>query len=481
MNMAKKETIRVRFAPSPTGMLHLGNVRTALMNYLFAKKQNGDFVLRIEDTDPNRIFDKDGAQIIKDLLWLGLDYNEGPNKDGAYAPYIQSQRAKIYQEKLNELIEKNLVYRCFCTQEELDAKRKRQIALKLPPRYDRQCAQLSAAEIKEKLDAKKPFIWRMKLDPNKKIIINDLAHGTITFNLKHFSDFPLTRQNGTFTFMFANFVDDMIMNMSHVLRGEDHLSNTAGQAALYQAFNVPLPVFWHLPIICNTTGKKLSKRDFGFALDDLRTAGYLPEALVNYLAIIGGGKFDHEIMSLDELAQNMHFDHMASTGHVRYDPEKLNWINHKWIQRIDHERLVDLCLGYLVTEYPEANKLSREQLSDLIKHVKNDLHTLKDINTELQFYFVEPTITFDKIAEHIDDDQISACQRIIKENLDKIEDPQQLVSHIKEDAKKNNVSIKNIFKFMRLALTGLPNGPGIGELIDMLGVETAVKRLVKLI
>ncbi|NRB21704.1 hypothetical protein HRU45_03090 [Candidatus Dependentiae bacterium] len=186
-------------------------------------------------------------------------------------------------------------------------------------------------------------------------------------------------------------------------------------------------------------------------------------------------------MSLDELAQNMHFDHMASTGHVRYDPEKLNWINHKWIQRIDHERLVDLCLGYLVTEYPEANKLSREQLSDLIKHVKNDLHTLKVINTELQFYFVEPTITFDKIAEHIDDDQISACQRIIKENLDKIEDPQQLVSHIKEDAKKNNVSIKNIFKFMRLALTGLPNGPGIGELIDMLGVETAVKRLVKLI
>ena len=301
--------VRVRFAPSPTGFMHLGNVRAALVNYLFARQKNGTFILRIEDTDQQRNVDPEGRQIIADLNWLNLTYQEGPLVGGPYAPYYQSERTPLYQEHLELLKKQARVYRCFCTAEELEKKRQRQLALKMPPRYDRACLKLSAQEIEKNLAEHKPFIWRFKLS-DQIIQVTDLARGTITYDLKHFSDFPLTRQDGSFTFIFANFVDDLTMKISHIFRGEDHLSNTGVQAALYEAFSAPLPLFWHLPIMSNAEGKKLSKRDFGFSLNDLRTAGFLPEAIDNYLAIIGGGTFTQEIMSLEELAKNLDFSKM---------------------------------------------------------------------------------------------------------------------------------------------------------------------------
>src|SRR5581483_5841986 len=240
--------VRVRFAPSPTGMMHLGNVRTALINFLFAHQKNGTFILRIEDTDAQRMLDPNAQQILADLEWLGLHYDEGPLTQGPYAPYFQSQRSSVYEETRALFESKNLIYRCFCTEQELAKKRDRQIALKLPPRYDRTCAHLSADQIKENIDANMPFIWRFKLNHERSITITDLAHGTITFDLSHFSDFPISRQDGSFTFMFANFVDDYLMKITHIFRGEDHLSNTANQAAMFDALNIPLPIYWHMPI-----------------------------------------------------------------------------------------------------------------------------------------------------------------------------------------------------------------------------------------
>jgi glutamyl-tRNA synthetase len=384
---------RLRFAPSPTGMMHIGNVRSALMNFLFAKQKKGTFVLRIEDTDQARNFDPQATHIIEDLTWLGLTYDEGPIVGGPYAPYFQSERANLYDNALNELKQQNLVYPCFCTAEELERRRARQIALKKPPRYDRACLTLSAGEVAAKIAAQTPYILRFNIDQTKRTTIKDLAHGEITFEMKNFSDFPLTRSDGSSTFIFANFVDDLLMKISTVVRGEDHLTNTACQAMLYEAFNAPLPIFWHLPIVCSVEGKKLSKRDFGSSLRDLKDAGFLPEAIVNYLAIIGGGAFKEEIMSLDELAQALNFDHMHSTGHIKYDVEKLKWMNNKWINRLSADELTKHCMPFLLAAYPRIAAMDQAQLSSILQLLKTDFHTTKDSVQAIQFYFEKPTVT----------------------------------------------------------------------------------------
>ncbi len=475
--MTSQLPIRVRFAPSPTGMMHLGNVRAVLMNYLFARQKEGVFIIRIEDTDQQRNIDTGVAGILDDILWLGLDYDEGPIKGGHYEPYFQSERTSIYQEKLTVLQHRELAYRCFCTPEELEKKRQRQIALKQPPRYDRTCLHISAEQIKENLAAHKPFNWRFKL-PDGTIAIHDMARGIITFDMKNFSDFALTRQDGSFTFMFANFVDDMVMVISHVIRGEDHLTNTAGQAALYKAFNVNLPMFWHLPIIGNAQGQKLSKRDFGFSLQDLRAAGYLPEAICNYLAIIGGGSFEQEIMPLHELVRAMNFDNLSATGQVRYDIEKLRWMNHKWIEKLDLEDLARRCMPFLKAQFPDAN-LDEAVLASLLKSLRTDLVTLPDVVTALQFYFQAPQLSDAQLQESIPADILASLKNIMRTAAALIatEPSAQFVEHLKQEAQKEKISNKYLFWFIRLCLTGKANGPAVHELIDMLGKIESIKRI----
>lgn len=473
-----KQTIRLRFAPSPTGMMHLGNIRTALMNRLFSKQKDGTFILRIEDTDSARNFDPKAKEIIEDLHWLGLFYDEGPEKGGPYAPYFQSQRTNLYQDALNTLINKDVIYRCFCTPEELEKRRTRQIALKKPPRYDRSCLMLSQKEIQELLDKKTSFIWRYKLNQEKSVTINDLSHGTITFELKNFSDFPLTRGDGSFTFIFANFVDDMLMKITHVIRGEDHLTNTACQAALFEAFNAPLPTFWHLPMICNVEGKKLSKRDFGFSLRDLKMAGFLPEALLNYLSIIGGGSFKEEVMSFDELTQALNFDHISTTGQVKFDPEKLRWMNNKWIARIPADELLARSMPYLIEAYPQIQEMPQEQLSHMLQLLKTDLSTLKDVAPAIRFYFEQPVLNRG-IFSHFDD--TTKLSAVVSELIDKATDSQSFVDLAKKLAKEHEIKIKDLFGFIRVGLMGTIQGPSIHDLIEILGINESKKRLLALI
>lgn len=471
--------IRLRFAPSPTGMMHLGNIRTALMNALYALKNSGFFILRIEDTDAARNFDSGALNIIQDLTWLGLTYDEGPEKGGPYAPYFQSERAPFYQKALDQLITSKAVYRCFCSPEELEKQRSRQIALKKPPRYDRTCLQLNPETIDQKLARNVPFIWRYKLDHTQQICINDLAHGTITFDAKNFSDFPLTRSDGSFTFIFANFVDDMLMDITHVIRGEDHLTNTACQAVLFHAFKAPLPTFWHLPILCNIEGKKLSKRDFGFSLRDLKNNGFLPEAINNYLAIIGGGSFINEIMSFQELAQTIDFNHINATGQVKFDPEKLRWMNNKWIARISPQELYERCLPYLVQAYPSMHNIETDQLSAILQILKTDLFTLADVVNAIRFYFEPPVIDAALITQN--EELKTTLRSIIGNALEHSADNQTFVAIIKEQAKARNLGLKDLFGFIRTGLMGSTQGPSILELMQILGTQESKKRLQKLL
>ncbi len=268
----------------------------------------------------------------------------------------------------------------------------------------------------------------------------------------------------------------MVMKMSHVIRGEDHLTNTANQAALYTMLDVPLPIFWHLPILCNAEGKKLSKRDFGFSLNDLINTGYLPEAIDNYLAIIGGGTFEQEIMSLPEIAQHMNFEHIHSTGHVRYDVEKLRWLNHKWISKLEPQDLMIRALPFLLKTFPQASQLNPGTLCALLQTIKTDLYILSDVSATLSFVFEAPLVDVTLLPENH-----TLIGSVITSHIDEITNPDNFMSKIKDDAKKQNIPIKNLFGFLRLALIGKENGPSIHELIAMLGTLESRNRIEKLL
>ncbi len=469
--------VRVRFAPSPTGSMHLGNVRAALINYLFARQKEGSFILRIEDTDPQRNIEHGKERILQDLAWLALQHDEGPDIGGSYGPYLQSERSSFYQEYLQKLVEKQVAYRCFCSAEELEKKRQRQIALKKAPRYDRTCAQLSESVIQQKLDTQESFIWRLLL-PEREIGVTDLARGELTFNLKNFSDCPLTRQDGSFTFVFANFVDDVTMEISHVFRGEEHISNTAVQAALYGFFDRSVPIFWHFPIICNSDGKKLSKRDFGFSLQDLRNAGFLPEAIVNYLAIIGGS-FEQEIMSLSELVAALDFEKNASAGFIRYDVEKLRWINHRWLEKLPITEVVQRGRSFLEAKYPAASKLDNEMLAKLISPIQGELVTLEDLPRMLGFAFEAPQIAEEAIATIQQDREKNTYLQVLAAEVAQETSwtAETLFTRITKTGTEKGLSNKELFQLVRTALTGHPQGIGIKDLLGMIGADTASSRI----
>ena len=472
----EKTLIRVRFAPSPTGVMHVGNIRTALFNFLFSRKYHGQFILRIEDTDPERIFDKNAEKIIADLSWLHLAYDEGPHIGGSYTPYFQSKRTHLYHTMLAQLIEQQNVYRCFCSAQLLKEKRERQIALKKPPRYDRSCTYLSSQEITHRLDAGESFIWRFKLDQERTIEIHDLARGTIIFDFAHFSDFPLTRENGSFTFIFANAIDDMYMKITHVLRGEDHLSNTAYQTALYHALGYTLPLFWHMPILCNRDGKKLSKRDFGFSLNDLKVDGFLPEAIVNYLGIIGAS-FTHEIMDLTELTNTIDFNHIHATGSIKYDVEKLRWINGKWIDRYSVKQLLDVVLPFLIEAFPQAATIPQKILHTLVKLIQPEMTTLKDVVHLAQFYFIAPSIDQVQLETLINDEEHTIVTSILEKYTNELVDPNTYLKKIRHAARHHKIPIKLILTYLRVALTGQSSGPQLQDVMDILGPEETHNRL----
>lgn len=474
MNM---RSVRVRFAPAPTGMMHLGNIRTALMNYLFAQQKDGIFIVRIEDTDAERNFDPGARQILQDLAWLNLEFNEGPGKQGPNAPYFQSERSEIYQTYLNHLITNKQVYRCFCSEEQLEKKRERQIALRLPPRYDRACLNLPSSTQDSLIAAGTPFIWRFKLNHDKTVVISDLARKTVTFELKNFSDFPITRQDGSITFVFANFVDDAAMGITHVFRGEEHLSNTAVQADLYEAFNLPIPTFWHMPLLCNIEGKKLSKRDFGFSLRDLKDAGFLPEALCNYLVIIGTSS-QEEIVDLPAMVRTTSFEHIHSAGHIKYDAEKLKWVNKQWIARLTPSDLAARCLPLINKAYPTSHLIPQVTLEHALQVLKIEMTTLNDCIPLLAFLYEPQALSKSDLELSLNKAYLSKISTIVSSCSHLLTSPLEFAQAIKTSAKHHEVPLKEVYWFIRLCFMKSTNGPSIQELVEILGEEESKKRLI---
>ena len=473
-----KNLFKTRFAPSPSGYMHIGNIRSALFSYLCAKENDGFLILRIEDTDITRTSEVFLNSIYFYLNWLSLNPDEGPQQGGSSAPYIQSERSNIYKVYLEKFITLGFAYRCFKTVEELNEIREKQKLLGLPPRYERNSCLMNEEKEKELLNNNIPFVWRFKL-PSGFTNVIDKVRNKIEYDLSNFADFPLTRQDATFTFLFANFVDDVEMNIQYVVRGEEHTSNTALQSAMYDILKIEKPIFYHLPLICDINGKKLSKRDFGFSLQDLINENYLPEAIINYLILIGSS-FEQEIFSLEEAINLKLFSKTKSTGAICYDIKKLQWINKQWIKRISLNDFM--------------NRISRieENLSEdmnLIESIKNESNSLNDAIKYLNYFSNNYLLEIKYNDEFCKEDYkiifanefLKLITKLNNENKNKEELFLSIKEFIKSFSKSNNIEEKKLMKLIRYILTLNEEGLGISVLLKYLSNDEIIIRINKFI
>ena len=349
--------VRVRFAPSPTGYLHIGGLRTALYNYLFAKKNNGSFILRIEDTDRTRYVQGAIENLISKLYWSGLSIDEGVclengkiSEKGDYGPYIQSLRVEkeIYQKYAQELIEKGYAYYCFCSKERLDNIKAQQKADGKIPRYDGLCRGVSVQQAKERIKNGEKYVIRLKLPANRDIVFEDLIKGKITINTNDMDDQVLIKEDGFPTYHFAVVIDDHLMKITHIVRGDEWISSTPKHVFMYEAFGWDMPTFVHLPTVLNKNGKKLSKRNDDVSVEDFKEKGYLPQALINYLALVGWSpESNKEILSIEEMIEEFSFERVSKSGGV-FDVDKLDWVNAQYIRKTETTELSKLVKPYLV-------------------------------------------------------------------------------------------------------------------------------------
>ena len=340
------DSVRVRFAPSPTGRLHVGGARTAIFNWAFARSNGGTFILRIDDTDPTRSTEENTQVILRAMRWLGLDWDEGPEAGGDVGPYRQTERAELYRAAAQRLLEEGRAYPCFCSAEQLAADREAARARKDPFQgYQRRCRDIAPEVARARMDAGEPYVLRIKVPYDRgDVVVQDAVHGEVVFAARELDDFVIQRTDGTPTYNFATVVDDAAMGITHVIRGDDHLSNTPRQVIVYEALGAPVPEFAHISMILGPDGRKLSKRHGATSVEEYRDAGYLPEALVNYLALLGWS-LDGEttIMSRDVIASEFSLDHVSKNP-ATFDPKKLDWMNAEYISRMSDDEFVSRVL-----------------------------------------------------------------------------------------------------------------------------------------
>ena len=468
--------VRVRFAPSPTGALHIGGARTALFNWLFARNQGGTFILRIEDTDRERSTQEANRAIFHGLEWLGLDWDEGPNIGGNYGPYYQTERLKIHQQHAEQLVKEGKAYYCFCTPQELEKKRKESAARKEAPRYDGQCRKLAESEIKKLLESGKPKVIRFLLPPVGETVVEDLVRGKVVFKNELLDDFVILKSDGFPTYNFACVVDDHLMEITHVIRGDDHLSNTPRQILLYQAFGWQLPRFAHLPMILGKDKARMSKRHGATSVIAYSDIGYLPEAMLNYIARLGWAHGDQEIFSRDELIEKFTLDGVSKSSAV-FDTEKLNWLNGKYIRAILPERLVDLCEPLLVEAYGDHDF---EHIKKVVLAFHDRLVLIPDI-VPLSKYFFTDDLEYDKkgVEKHFKSEHGKKILEALKERLAKVEPftKENIEPVFKNLSKEMNVKLGVVIHPCRLALTGTLQSPPMYDVVEILGKDKAVQRL----
>ncbi|SNR90581.1 glutamate--tRNA ligase [Desulfurobacterium atlanticum] len=472
-------SVRVRFAPSPTGYMHVGNARTALFNYLFARHHNGTFILRIEDTDVER-HSEDAVNVIYDALkWMGLDWDEGPLKGGDFGPYRQSKRMDIYQKYIEILKEKGLVYECFCTKEELDKMRQEQLKRGLPPKYSGKCRHLTDEE-REKLkkEGRKPVL-RFKVPQDRTVIWKDLVKGAISIGADQLGgDFVIVRSNGMPVYNFVVVIDDALMEITHVIRGEDHISNTPKQILLYEAFGFKVPEFAHLPMILGEDRSKLSKRHGSTSVAEFKEKGYLPEAFTNFIALLGWYPKDgKEILSRDELIERFDIKDVNSSPAI-FNFEKLNWMNREYIKAYDISKLTELIIPYLEKAGFDIEKFDRKWLEKVVEVTRDYLTVLSDAPTYMETFLKDEFEIEKDAAEFMDEDRLNVVEKFLEkvESLDEI-DGDIFKKIVKETGKELKVKGKNLFMPIRVGLTGKMKGVELDILVSLLGKDRVIKRL----
>ena len=476
--------VRVRYAPSPTGNLHIGNARTALFNYLFAKHYGGDFVLRIEDTDFKRNKEEGERSQLKYMDWLGLDYDEGIGKEKEFGPYRQSERIEIYQKYAEQLLAEDKAYKCYMTAEELEAEREEQVANGLPPRYSGKHAHLTKEEQDQfEKEGRKPSI-RIRVPQDRTYSFNDMVKGELSFEGKDFGDFVIVKNDGVATYNFAVAIDDHLMEISHVLRGDDHVSNTPKQLVVYEALGFKPPIFGHMTLIVNENKKKLSKRDetiiqFIEQYDDL---GYLPEALFNFITLLGWSpEGEQEIFTREEFVK-IFDEKRLSKSPAFFDNNKLTWINNQYIKAQPLERIVNLALPFFVKEgvaTQEEVDNNRAWFEKLISLYQPQMSYGAEIIELTKQFFIEE-IKFDE--EELEILKQDTTVAVFEDFLEKLEVAGDFTSEsiktlIKTIQKDTGVKGKNLFMPIRIASTGSMHGPELNTSLELLGRDRVVARV----
>ena len=481
--MTKK--VRVRYAPSPTGHLHIGGARTALFNYLYAKHYDGDFIFRIEDTDIARNIEGGEESQLHNLAWLGIDPVESPAIGGPFAPYRQMERLDTYKDAAEKLIDMGMAYKCFCTSEELEAEREAQREAGVAaPMYKGTCRHLSAEEVAEKEASGAPYTIRFKVPENETYVVDDLIRSEVTFESKDIGDWVIVKANGIPTYNFAVVLDDHLMEMTHVFRGEEHLSNTPKQLMIYKAFGWEAPRFGHMTLIINEQHKKLSKRDESIIqfISQYKDLGYLPAAMVNFLALLGWSpEGEEEIFSMDELIEQFDEKRLTKSPSM-YDMTKLKWMNNQYMKKLTHEEVVALCLPFLqkagrIAENPTTEEA--EWADKLIGLYHEQMSFGAEIVELSEMFFQDHVELNDDEKEVLAGEQVSEVLATFKKNLLELEafEAPAIKKAIKAVQKETGHKGKNLFMPIRVATTGEMHGPELADAIEILGKDTVVKRL----
>ncbi|MCH4168856.1 MAG: glutamate--tRNA ligase [Streptococcaceae bacterium] len=488
------DKIRVRYAPSPTGLLHIGNARTALFNYLFARHYNGEFIIRIEDTDQKRhVADGERSQL-ENLAWLGMDWDESPQNPGAFGPYRQSERLEIYQPLVQKLVEKGLAYESYLTEDELAAQREAQEAAGETPKYIYEFKGMTDAEREAAIAEKKAAgivpVIRLKVDEKAIYKWHDMVKGDIEFEGGNVGgDWVIQKRDGMPTYNFAVVVDDHLMEITHVLRGDDHIANTPKQLMVYEAFGWATPRFGHMTLIINSaTGKKLSKRDTKTLqfIENYRAKGYLPDALFNFIALLGwnpGG--EEEIFSQEELIQ-LFDEKRLSKAPAAFDQKKLEWINNQYVKQESAEKIFELARPFLVaanrlSENPDEAELRRAQ--KLVALYQPQMSFAEEIVPLTDLFFNEHPVVTDEAKEVLSAETVPVVLTAFKAKLEELSDEEfnrdRIFPLIKEVQKETGVKGKNLFMPIRIAVSGEMHGPELPDTIELLGKDKAIKHIEK--
>ena len=475
--------VRVRFAPSPTGPFHIGGARSALFNWLLARKTGGKLILRIEDTDLERSSRESEENIKAALKWLGMDWDEGIDVGGPYGPYRQTERLDLYKKYTEQLLAEGKAYYCYCTDEELEEERQALIKEGKMPRYMGKCRDLTPEQIAAyEAEGRKPTV-RFRVPADQQIVINDLVRGTVTFDSNGIGDFVIVKSDGIPTYNYAVVIDDASMKISHVIRAEEHLSNTPRQCLIYDALGFEKPVFGHISLILGKDHTKMSKRHGATSVDQYRQLGYLPAGIDNFLALLGWApNSEQELFTIEELIQEFSMERVAKNPAV-FDIDKLNWINQQYMRQLDAEAFFEAAKPHMI----EAGYMTGEEEGEKLAWLKKVVATSKDhvafgaqIPACVEMYFNDEfDFENEEAAEVLKAETVPTVIAMLLEELPKLEvlDGAAVKGLFKTIQKTTKLKGKDVFMPIRVALTGNQHGPELAEMVPLLGIERTGKRV----